>query len=384
MTSLRNLNLVGLIAFSAACAGGSQPSSPADATVTGRLATASYSLTTPAVVAESSHGKFFVVQASADGSFTLALPGDDDYRLSVADAAAGASLVAVSRIRVLDDDGSHWVHLEHGAEVELGEVRDDSDDSDDDRAAKPGAVKPVCVPGGGGGDDGEEADLPYNVKLALGQSFQLSDAFLEKGPKPAAVLSVTLDGGDHRLAELSADTPFVVSAEDCSHVGNRDVGRDRLIITWQNADGSVETDHMEIRYCDGDGDGDGASTADAGGAADGGADRDDGGDHSGSGHGGSDGDGDSDESGSSDDDADDAGDDDPVCAPGEQPAPVCGAPVVRESKCIGGGKRSGVSTATSAPSSSEPACDGSTPTPPASEPPAAPPTPAEPPATPIG
>jgi hypothetical protein len=377
MTSLRNLNLVGLIAFSTACANGSQPSSTADATVTGRLATASYALTAPAVVAESSHGKFFAVQPNADGSFTLALPGDDDYRLSVADAAAGASLVAVSRIRVLDDAGSHWVRLEHGAELELGEVRDDDDDGKGRGTVVSGAPNSVCVPGGGGNDDGEEADLPYNVKLALGQTFQLSDAFLEKGPKPAAVLSVTMDGGDHRLAELSADTPFVVSAEDCSHAGNRDVGRDRLIITWQNADGSVETDHMELRYCDG------APAVDGGRAADGGDGRDDGDDNSGSGHG--DDDRDSDESSASDPD-DDESDDHSVCAPGEQPAPVCGAPVVRESKCIGGGRRSGVSAATSAPASSEPACDGSTPTPPASEPPASPPapTPAEPPVAPIG
>lgn len=99
------------------------------------------------------------------------------------------------------------------------------------------------------GDDGE-ADLPYDVKLALGDSFALGDAFLEKGPAPMAIVSVEMEGGDWRLAELQAGTSFVVDQGDCDHVGNRDVGRDRVFVTWQNADGSQETDHLDLRYCE--------------------------------------------------------------------------------------------------------------------------------------
>lgn len=36
---------------------------------------------------------------------------------------------------------------------------------------------------------------------------------------------------------------------DCTHVGNRDVGRDRVVVTWTNANGSTQSDHLDIRYC---------------------------------------------------------------------------------------------------------------------------------------
>jgi hypothetical protein len=104
----------------------------------------------------------------------------------------------------------------------------------------------------GSSDDGEgEADLPYDVKPQLGDVFVLSSAFLEKGPAPAAILSVEHDGGgDWRAAELQGDVAFEITQEDCDHEGNRDIGRDRVNITWQNADGSETTDHLDIRYCE--------------------------------------------------------------------------------------------------------------------------------------
>ncbi len=106
--------------------------------------------------------------------------------------------------------------------------------------------------GGDDGGEGGEADLPYNMNLQLGDTFKLSDAFLEEGPLPAAILSVEMEGGDGdwRLAELQADTPYVVTQEDCDHEGNHGTGRDRIVLSWQNADGSEDDDHMTIRYCD--------------------------------------------------------------------------------------------------------------------------------------
>ncbi len=95
-----------------------------------------------------------------------------------------------------------------------------------------------------------EADLPYNVNLALGQTFKLTDAFLQKGPLPAAVLELTMETPEWRLPELLANTPYVVTQADCDHEGNHGTGRDRAFITWQNADGSTESDHFTIRYCD--------------------------------------------------------------------------------------------------------------------------------------
>ena len=106
--------------------------------------------------------------------------------------------------------------------------------------------------GGGAGsgleDSGCEADLPYDAKLPVGATYYLEQSFWEKGPSPVKILSVTVEGG-HRQKELAANTPFIVTAEDCSHVGNKDVGRDRIFVTWQNANGSTETDHLDMRYC---------------------------------------------------------------------------------------------------------------------------------------
>jgi len=105
------------------------------------------------------------------------------------------------------------------------------------------------------GEDGDEhapgeADLPYDIAPQLGSTATpISDAFAEKGTQPAAIVSVTMDGGTWRLTELQSSTPFVITQDDCSHAGNRDVGRDRVFVTWQNTDGSTMMDHLDIRYC---------------------------------------------------------------------------------------------------------------------------------------
>jgi hypothetical protein len=104
------------------------------------------------------------------------------------------------------------------------------------------------------GEDGDEADLPYDVRMAEGQSVTpIADAFAEKGAQPQAILSVEMDGGGGagwRLAELQAGATFTVTGTDCAHTGNRDVGRDRVIVTWRSASGAVESDHLDLRYCD--------------------------------------------------------------------------------------------------------------------------------------
>lgn len=114
--------------------------------------------------------------------------------------------------------------------------------------------------GGGSPDDGScgcgNADLVYNVDLALGQTFKLTDAFLMKSPYlPKAIISLEMQSPpEWRLAELVANTPYVVDQDDCDHDGNHGQGRDRYEITWENADGSTESDHFTIRYCEGSGD----------------------------------------------------------------------------------------------------------------------------------
>ncbi len=151
-----------------------------------------------------------------------------------------------------------------------------------------------------GGDDGAgelhacgtaapgRSDLPYDVQPAVGSTFRLNQAFLAKGPAPKAITAVTMQGGSWRLAELQNDTPFVVTDADCTHQGNRDIGRDRIFVTWTNADGSSSTDHLDLRYCDGSGaiaqddagtsSGGGSNGGGAGGGSNGGGGDDNGGD----------------------------------------------------------------------------------------------------------
>lgn len=103
---------------------------------------------------------------------------------------------------------------------------------------------------GGDGDDGA-ADVPYNYDVTLGEEVSLMHAFLQEGPAPLEIVSVTMsEGGDWRLAELASGTPFIVTQEDCDHEGNRDIGSDRIELSWVNPDGSTASDHMTIRYCD--------------------------------------------------------------------------------------------------------------------------------------
>lgn len=98
-----------------------------------------------------------------------------------------------------------------------------------------------------------DADLPYDVKMVLGQTYRpVIDAFVEKGGLPAALVDVEMDGGGDGwlLEEVRAAVPITITQADCDHEGNRDVGRDRVNVTWRNTDGSEETDHLDLRYCD--------------------------------------------------------------------------------------------------------------------------------------
>jgi hypothetical protein len=91
------------------------------------------------------------------------------------------------------------------------------------------------------------ADLPYDVRLNVGDTFQLSDAF--EGAAPAAITSVDMNGSPWHAGELLAGTPFTVTSADCSHTGNRGVARDRIFVSWTNVDGSTAVDHLDLRYC---------------------------------------------------------------------------------------------------------------------------------------
>lgn len=186
--------------------------------------------------------------------------GDDDGCRNV-DPSTGGMVTTVSFLVVpsselpFDDNSSGGGALDDRDDDGRADRHDDDDDDDgicDEDDFDDGNDD------GGGDDDGglddddrsSRADLPYHVDPALGVRFALADAFAEEGPQPAEVLSLEMPEVQWRLAELRAGTPFEVTRADCEHEGNSGRGRDRIYISWRNADGSVELDHFEIRYCD--------------------------------------------------------------------------------------------------------------------------------------
>jgi hypothetical protein len=141
-----------------------------------------------------------------------------------------------------DDDAS-------GAASLVGRPDDGGGDAaDDDGDGIPDDEDCDHQPGEDHDGDGGEVDLPYDIRLSLGQTTTpIHDAFAAGGAQPAAIVSVT--GATWRITELQAGTAFVVTDADCSHVGTSDIGRDRVVVTWQNADGSTHADHLDLRYC---------------------------------------------------------------------------------------------------------------------------------------
>jgi hypothetical protein len=74
-----------------------------------------------------------------------------------------------------------------------------------------------------------------------------------RGPRPAEAPGGARRGravGRPKDLSHGGHDELTVEQADCDHVGNSRVGRDRIFVTWQNLDGSTETDHFELRYCE--------------------------------------------------------------------------------------------------------------------------------------
>ena len=138
------------------------------------------------------------------------------------------------------DDNDHTVtaSADHGGSDDSGKDSDGDgipDDRDCDRHA---------------GEDGMRTALPYDVRPQLGKTTSpVLDAFAERGGTAPQIVSVMMGDDTWRLTEPQAGTAFTVTQADCDHGGNRATGRDRVVVTWKNADQSQSTDHLDIRYC---------------------------------------------------------------------------------------------------------------------------------------
>ncbi|MBX7113785.1 MAG: hypothetical protein K1X64_05565 [Myxococcaceae bacterium] len=229
---MRNKLVASLIILS-----GCGVSSESSRAVQGRLASAN----TQAIVASTTRtGRQSVTDVSRDGLFRLQVPTDEPVQLVVAERSATGTF----EIRRLI--GPRWFTLRRGATLDLGVVRALNETVSQSTAA--GTAVHSCP-----SDSAHQgrADLPYDAKLSVGQTWKLGDAFAEKGSQPAAIVNVTMEGTPWHLEALKTNTVFTVTQADCSHQGNRDQGRDRVFVTWKNTDGSTETDHLDLRYCDG-------------------------------------------------------------------------------------------------------------------------------------
>jgi|CXWL01.1.fsa_nt_gi hypothetical protein len=248
--------------------------------VKGTIALTAYSLDNPVVIAYGASGRAYVAPVARDGAFGLSLPSAQKFRVLLASTRADGTYRIASEMAWGATANERWGSVPAGnGALALGVIRPlggssvapaSKGSSDGTESSGSAAGSSGSSSSSGSGDDtstGSEseseesegcykagrADLPYDVRPPVGATFRLLDAFLLKGAPPTAVLDVTMEGGTWRLAELKAGSPFVITQEDCDHVGNRDVGRDRIFVTWKNADGSTETDHLDMRYCKGGG-----------------------------------------------------------------------------------------------------------------------------------
>lgn len=280
------LAALGFAAFAIGCsdsalseAKGSQENASTTRTITGKLAIASYGgrLDNPVVYAMAAEDeKATIATVEPTGKFALTLAAGRTYQLLVANRGAGGHLTIVSRVSWRAGANIRWAKISGGDSISIGNVRpvgttlrtqtsgsgsggdgndsSESSDSSESETASPsapsGSTAGACSGSGSGSGDGDScySDLPYDAKLPVGATYFLEQSFWEKGPSPAKIIKVEVEGG-WRAAELASNTPFVVTQADCDHQGNKDVGRDRIFVTWQNFDGSTETDHLDMRYC---------------------------------------------------------------------------------------------------------------------------------------
>lgn len=273
------LTALGLAAFAIGCSESALEKNGENAsqtrTITGKLAIASYDgrLDNPVVYAMSAEDeKAYVAIVEPSGKFSLTVAADRTYQLMVANRGAGGRLSVVSQVSWRSGAKIRWAKLSGGPSISIGSVRpvgtaaiakasygsdgNENESESESTSGSPSGSISSCNGGSAGSTSGSSSgsydgcysDLPYDAKLPLGATYFVEQSFWEKGPSPKKIVKVEVEGG-WRAAELQSNTPFVVTQADCDHQGNKDTGRDRIFVTWENFDGSTETDHLDMRYC---------------------------------------------------------------------------------------------------------------------------------------
>ena len=148
----------------------------------------------------------------------------------VLQCAAGSGSGGSNECHDMDTDGDGEPHdVDHDEHTS-------SDSDDDDGDGIPNDQDCDEPPGEDHDKDGDA--LPYDVRPQLGDTTTpVVDAFKESGGAVPTIVSVTMDGGSWRLAELQAGTAFVVTQDDCDHAGNRDTVATASSSTWKRPTG---------------------------------------------------------------------------------------------------------------------------------------------------
>jgi hypothetical protein len=119
-------------------------------TISGRVATGSFPEPVTRVVAIGEDGTFYA-PVSADGTFDLAVPAGDRYRIELRSTVRGSQLVFDRGANI---DTTFFV-VESGETFDLGEVRYEREARDADTTISDAAIPDHSPEASLGGDDGE-------------------------------------------------------------------------------------------------------------------------------------------------------------------------------------------------------------------------------------
>ncbi|MDB4970116.1 MAG: hypothetical protein JWN44_5805, partial [Myxococcales bacterium] len=116
--------------------------SPETRSISGQIATNSYSVNHAVVVAQSSDHRVWVAPVAANGRFTLTVPPNVEYRITLANTTAKPGVYsAVARINWPTTSGAQrWAHIGAAAVLNLGPIYK--------RGTKAGAVSGASTSGG--------------------------------------------------------------------------------------------------------------------------------------------------------------------------------------------------------------------------------------------
>ncbi len=159
------LALAGVLGLGGGC--GAQPATRA---VTGQLRVDTSTMNHPVVIAQSSDHRVFVADVTAGGRFTLQLPPEVSYRVTLASTTRTAGVYsAAARINwPLASGASRWATLGGGAALDLGAVHQRGSSSHGGAPATSGGDSGGCREDDGAGCQSHGSDIDCDCDHQMG------------------------------------------------------------------------------------------------------------------------------------------------------------------------------------------------------------------------